>query len=314
MHWRATGIYGFYNKTHKFQTCRLINDLSQINDNPNWLIFGDFNIILNSDEKEGGNHMDHNITNSFRNTVDLCNLFDLGFIGHKYTLHNRQQSHDYIQARLDRFLATPDWITMFPNYSNNHLLKYCSDHCPILLEFSTINMPMQNQRYQKSRKFEQMWLRDEDHYNIVKNNWNNHSSSLNNKLNNTLDTLHSWGKQKFGTIPKKIKHTQQELQHLNDSNRDGNAIHAIRQKEKELDDLLLCEELWWSQRSRAMWLQHGDKNTAYFHQKANQRRRKNKIDHIFDSQGNNQHDPRMIEETMINHFKTLFQSQETRHI
>jgi hypothetical protein len=51
--WRATGIYGFSNKTQKFQTCQLINDLSHMNNHPNWLIFGDFNIILNSDEKEG---------------------------------------------------------------------------------------------------------------------------------------------------------------------------------------------------------------------------------------------------------------------
>jgi hypothetical protein len=258
--------------------------------------------------------MDHNITNSFRNIVDLCNLNDLGFVGHKYTWHNRQQNNDYIQPRLERYLATTKWITMFPHYSNTHLLKYCSDHCPILLEFSTTDMSMQNQGYQKSRKFEQMWLRDENHYNIVKTTWHNQNSTLNNKLNNTLDTLHISGKQKFGAIQKKISHTQKELLHLNEANMNGNAIQEIRQKEKELDDLLLCEELWWSQRSRAMWLKHGDKNTAYFHQKANQRRKKNKIDHIYDSQGNNQHEPRMIEETMINHFRTLFQSQETSHI
>jgi hypothetical protein len=52
-----------------------------------------------------------------------------------------------------------------------------------------------------------------------------------------------WGKQKFGASPKKINTTQQELQQLNDSNRDGTVIQAIRQKEKELDEILLREEM-----------------------------------------------------------------------
>jgi hypothetical protein len=42
----------------------------------------------------------------------------------------------------------------------------------------------------------------------------------------------------------------------------------IREKEKEIDELLQCEEMWWQQRARTMWLKHGDKNTTYFHQKA----------------------------------------------
>jgi hypothetical protein len=51
------------------------------------------------------------------------------------------------------------------------ILKYCSDHCPMLLEFSVTNLTTQGQRYKRSRKFEQMWLREADHYNIVQTNW-----------------------------------------------------------------------------------------------------------------------------------------------
>jgi hypothetical protein len=89
--WRATGIYGYPTQHQKFLTCRLINDLSQTNNNPNWLIFGDFNICIANNEKVGGNTIDYNITNSFRNTIDMCNLNDLGYNGHKYTWHNRHQ-------------------------------------------------------------------------------------------------------------------------------------------------------------------------------------------------------------------------------
>jgi hypothetical protein len=62
-----------------------------------------------------------------------------------------------------------------------------------------------------------------------------------------------------------------------------------------------------------MWLKHGDKNTSYFHQKANQRRRTNKIENICDSSGTTHYDPTKIEEIMVNHFKTLFESQDTHH-
>jgi hypothetical protein len=42
--------------------------------------------------------------------------------------------------------------------------------------------------------------------------------------------------------------------------------------------------MWWSQRAKALWLTHGDRNTKFFHQKASQRRRKNKIEAIKDQQ------------------------------
>ncbi|MCI12592.1 hypothetical protein A2U01_0033697, partial [Trifolium medium] len=156
--------------------------------------------------------------------------------------------------------------------------------------------------------------RDEEHYQIVQDTWKNQHTNITSRLDHTLVNLHNWGKQKFGEIPKRIKQTQADLQALNDQTRNGDSMQNIRTKEKELDNLLQCEEMWWSQRSRAMWLKHGDKNTSYFHQKASQRRRSNKIEHICDNQGTNHYEPTKIEEIILTHFQKLFETQETHHI
>jgi hypothetical protein len=54
---------------------------------------------------------------------------------------------------------------------------------------------------------------------------------------------------------------------------------------KEIEKLLEQEELHWAQRSRINWLQHGDKNTSYFHNFANARKQKNKIKKLKNSDG-----------------------------
>jgi hypothetical protein len=107
---------------------------------------------------------------------------------------------------------------------------------------------------------------------------------------------------------------QKDLSQLNNNSDMQGITQQIHDKETELDKLLETEELWWSQRSRALWLQHGDRNTKFFHQKASQRRKKNKIDTIMDSNGETHSNPQTIENTLITHFETLFTSQATHNI
>jgi hypothetical protein len=45
----------------------------------------------------------------------------------------------------------------------------------------------------------------------------------------------------------------------------------------ELERLLLCEEISWRKKSRALWLRGGDKNTNFFHRVANSKKRNNAI-------------------------------------
>jgi len=168
--WRCTGIYGYPQRHNKFLTCDTMSNLSSINWNPNWLIFGDFNMILNNEEKSGGNPLDLNITQLFRDTINVCNLNDLGFQGDIFTWANNQED-THIKCRLDRFFATQEWISLFPSYSNTHLIKYGSDHNPLLLEFAYNNQC--RLKFYKSNKFEQHWLSNEEHSKIVQHSWAN---------------------------------------------------------------------------------------------------------------------------------------------
>lgn len=49
---------------------------------------------------------------------------------------------------------------------------------------------------------------------------------------------------------------------------------------KDLERLLLCEEISWCQKSRALWLREGDKNTNFFHRVANSDRRFNAVESL----------------------------------
>jgi len=163
------------------------------------------------------------------------------------SLHIGKQpwSYTYIQSRLDRFLATNEWIQNYPNFNNKHLLKFKYDHCPILLEFSSF-FPCRNNYRHSKRKFEQIWLTDDQHTEIVQNSWHYSTRTTKDRLQTTFHALYEWGSQKFGHILSKVKEAQTALQILNSQSNKPSILNNIKAKEKELDMLLEQEELWWS--------------------------------------------------------------------
>ncbi|PNX85343.1 hypothetical protein L195_g041411 [Trifolium pratense] len=312
--WRATGVYGYPKHQHKHLTCDLLTTLHNASANNKWLLFGDLNLTSSNNEKFGGNPPDNNITTLFRSTLTLCDLQDLGYKGDIFTWTNKQQSQHLIKARLDRFLANSAWKNLFPVFCNYHLLRYSSDHMPILLDFNTFSGPTTKERGPKPIRYEQIWTRDPLHHQIVKDAWQKNRGTTIKKLNDTLSSLHKWGTNRFGIIPKRIKTLQTELQVMNDQNGIEDLTFQIKEKERELDNIMECEETWWKQRSRELWLKHGDKNTKYFHMKANIRRNKNKIEKITDYHGHTHTDDGGIEKVLVDHFKTLFTKQDVQAI
>jgi len=75
---------------------------------------------------------------------------------------------------------------------------------------------------------------------------------------------------------------------------------------KALDELLLKQEIFWAQRSRISWLKYRDKNTKFFHSKATQRRQRNYIQGVKNSDGIWVEETKEIANMEITYFKSLF--------
>jgi hypothetical protein len=97
---------------------------------------------------------------------------------------------------------------------------------------------------QKIYRFEQVWTRNEQHFNKVKEAWITNQGQLVTKLKNTLEHLHNWGHNLFGILPRKIKQAQEELMTLNQIHGTTDLSQQIKDKEQELDNLLDGEEMW----------------------------------------------------------------------
>lgn len=85
--WDITGIYGYPEENNKKKTWQLIEQLSsQVG--RKWMCMGDFNDVLSVEEKRGGNTRTQSQLALGRNTVNDCNLLDMGFEGYQFTWSN----------------------------------------------------------------------------------------------------------------------------------------------------------------------------------------------------------------------------------
>ena len=134
-----------------------------------WVIAGDFNKALNTDDKFGGREISVNRSLLFKECLDKCNMIDLGFSGPRFTWTNRREMDALIQERIDRFFVNPEWFSLFPKAKVTYLTRCQSDHCPILLE----TQPKPSTFLKRPFKFESFWVFDPSFPNVVANAWKN---------------------------------------------------------------------------------------------------------------------------------------------
>jgi hypothetical protein len=74
---------------------------------------------------------------------------------------------------------------------------------------------------------------------------------------------------------------------------------------RELEKTLLFEEMSWRQKSRALWLKEGDKNTNFFHRVANSHRKFNQVDSL-NINGIIFRNPAEIKEHLVQFYNNLY--------
>ena len=89
--------------------------------------------------------------------MNACGLYDLGFVGQRYTWCNGRFGEQRTLIRLDRIVANDAWRTKFPEALVYHVSMATLDHC--LLALSLKRSRFQRKRY-KRFFFEVMWARE----------------------------------------------------------------------------------------------------------------------------------------------------------
>ena len=92
----------------------------------------------------------------------MCGLYDLGFVGRKWTFEKKVAGGSFCRVRLDRALATADWCTRFPSSRVSHLTAAASDHDPILLQWDWAVDRGRKRRAKKMFRYEVMWESHEE--------------------------------------------------------------------------------------------------------------------------------------------------------
>ncbi|KAL9671576.1 hypothetical protein QQ045_009146 [Rhodiola kirilowii] len=279
---RLTIFYGCPITGRREETWNLLRSLKEGGQGLPWLVLGDFNEILFSWEYRGSRVCGEWQMRRFREAVEDCELSDLGYMGPDFTYLNKRIGEAEMRARLDRAFATLDWRSMFPNALVKHLFSFSSDHLPLLVDCH-----------------------------VLQRLWSGECTGVTSKLDRLREGLKGWNAREFGRVDRRIKELKIRLEWLHSQPRPADTAEEEAQVCGRIDEWLLREEVMWKQRSRADWLKEGDLNTRYFHLRASQRMKMNRIMKIQNSEGEWMTNEFDIVATVTEYFRHLFSSSSS---
>ncbi|KAL0290434.1 UNVERIFIED_CONTAM: hypothetical protein Sangu_2573900 [Sesamum angustifolium] len=262
--WRFTGFYGFTDVACRQRSWDLLSTLKNQSRRA-WLIAGDFNEILDDSEKRGGCPRPLWQVRRFREALVSIDVYDLGFEGDPFTWYH---------------------VVLSIDTENNHKPAR-PKHRPF--------------------RFQASWTSSADCEQVIREGWNawagNGQVSLAERQRGCAARLQAWYNSKGShSFKQQIRLREKDLESIR-----LQPISAASKLEEskiraDIEQLLSKEEVYWKQRGKAHWLQEGDRNTSYFHNRASFRRRTNDITRIKNGDGQWLE----LEEEIRDHIETYF--------
>lgn len=92
------------------QSWELLRNLAR-NGVENWIVGGDFNEVMDKNEKYGGRRKARTIMEAFRKVADDLALTDMKLDRGWFTWSNNRKGMGLVKERLDRFLVSTSWLS-----------------------------------------------------------------------------------------------------------------------------------------------------------------------------------------------------------
>ncbi|GLJ49275.1 hypothetical protein SUGI_1041170 [Cryptomeria japonica] len=299
-----------------------------------WIVGGDFNMIESQADKEGGLpftwkdgeklHWDRMKINKLLYDP-LAGNKDLS-PGIWHTWCNFQQGANRIYSRLDRFYANKNLFSVLPDKWGNTVLAtstILSDHHPIKTRFIFNNSPTHCRASDSKFILNTSLLEDEDVLAVV------HIISLINKshfphLNNIekwdlnvttwqnfLKTIGQKRAKDYRRIEKTLSANLQVVEsHIQANPSDYNLTAQVIYAKNALSRHLQAKARGAKIRSRANWLQFGDRGSKFFFNLLKHKQTNESIDRIvIDNQDIT--NPDLIKEAFAKYYQNLFTSEDS---
>ncbi|XP_074352478.1 uncharacterized protein LOC141691607 [Apium graveolens] len=281
----------------------MLRELSVASELP-WCILDDFNDIVSLEEKRGGKQQPRRLMEGFWDAIMDYGLHDLGFTGDIFTWDRSRGTYKWVQERLDRGMATQQWMNMFLLAEVTVLEVTTSDHLPLMLQLHRKVFEKRRCRF----KFENIWIGEREYRNIVQECWRQDGErDLMEKIMSCSLKLEEWGGGLIREMKVQIGKYRKEMQRYR-SRRDTFEIQKYDAARWQFIRLLEKQEIFWRQRAKQFWLREGDRNSSFFHKYATTRKEHNKIKKLKDKHGEWKEENAEIQEVITKYFTELFSS------
>ncbi|GJZ38657.1 RNA-directed DNA polymerase, eukaryota [Tanacetum coccineum] len=237
------------------------------------LVLGDFNEVRNTEERRGSVFNLYGAAD-FNEFISSSGLIDIMLEGYSFTWSHPSACK---MSKLDRFLVTEGFLSVFPHCSAICLDRHLSDHRPILLRELQVDYGATPFRFYHS------WLNISGFDLMVSQTWNSLS------FNDSNDMIRF--KKKLQALKKYIRewiivHKKKQMGRRDDISLKLNAIDKQLDQGNVNDDILLSRMNLMKQlhdiksadsrdsfqKAKIKWAVEGDKNSKFFHGIINRKR------------------------------------------
>ncbi|XP_019151079.1 PREDICTED: uncharacterized protein LOC109147875 [Ipomoea nil] len=276
------------------------NEMSQ----EKWALIGDFNCILKSDEKRGGQAYNMWKSRDFRQCIDTINMREVVFYGNPYTWWNGRRGSQAVWKRLDRGFANEKWEESFKTHVH-HYAKASSDHAPLILDLEPVI-----RIGGKPFTFINSWGEHEQFLGVVREARRegvsgNEMYTFVTKLKRVKEVLKKWNWEVFGNIFEKVRELEGMVREVEEKLQEeptDERVMEFKLLQARLQKQIRIEDKFWQQKAHSQWVVEGERNSKYFQGLVRERRVKQVIHKIKRAEGVWEEDQNQIAAIAVEYF------------